>query len=307
MTSVVLCVLRAPSNVARRTRSEAQRTQSFSIKIQLHFTYIRQNIFEMDFAVVAFPAAPVRRKPGHQSEMVNQLLFGETVKVLKAKKALWVKVRSLHDGYEGWMTNTLLATIDEATAGQPANIVTQELLTKVVVEDGFMHVPAGSTLPAFSKDDRKPEGQGKIGDKVYRFTGPYLIRTGKVAEPGDIRNLATAWLNAPYLWGGRTPLGVDCSGLVQVVYKMAGLDLPRDAWQQAQAGKAIRKFRDVETGDLVFFDNKEDIVHVGIMLDKDHMIHASGKVKIDEMTKKGILNPDPRAKPLRLKAIRRIL
>ncbi len=108
------------------------------------------------------------------------------------------------------------------------------------------------------------------------------------------------------MWGGRTPLGVDCSGFVQVVFKLMGIDMPRDAWQQAQAGRPVKKFSEVRTGDLAFFASKEDITHVGILLDNGEIIHALGKVRIDAIDKKGIISADTGKRTLRLRAVRRV-
>lgn len=254
----------------------------------------------MDYAVVSVPAAPVRRKPMHRKEMVSQLLFGETVKLLKANGDLWVKIRSLHDGYEGWMTNTLLQEVDKDTANSICAFATTDILSILSMGETQMNIPVGSSLPFFEN------GKGKIGNVEYNFPGHYFKRDKQ--EPGAelVKQLTSKWLNAPYLWGGRTPLGVDCSGFVQVIYKLMGIDLPRDAWQQAQEGKSVKKFNEVQTGDLVFFDNKEDIVHVGILLGNDQIIHASGKVRIDGIDKKGIMNAETGKRTLRLRAIRRL-
>ncbi len=262
--------------------------------------FIQNKIIHMDYAVVAVAAAPVRRKPMHRKEMVNQLLFGETVKVLKARGEFWVKIRSLHDGYEGWMTNTLLEPVDENTANTMSAFATKGLLNIILAGDKKWIVPVGSSLPFFEG------GRGRLGEIEYNFAGDFCKRDEQQPGPELVQKLTNNWLNAPYMWGGRTPLGVDCSGFVQVIYKLMGIDLPRDAWQQAQEGKPVKKFRTALAGDLAFFNAKEEIVHVGILLGNDQIIHASGKVRIDAIDKKGIFNLETSKRRLRLQAIRRL-
>ncbi len=255
----------------------------------------------MEFARVVVPAAPVRRKPNHRREMVNQLLFGEAVQVLREKGNLWVKVRSLHDGYEGWMTRTLLQEVDETDANTKVDHITSALLGSAIINDIPTNIPLGSFLPHFEN------GTGRIGSIAYSFTGTVTNRKEQQASGSLAETLARQWLNAPYLWGGRTILGVDCSGFVQVNYKLMGIDLPRDAWQQAQEGEPVKKLKDAQKGDLAFFDDKDEIVHVGILLSPDTIIHASGKVRIDSIDKKGIINSDTGKRTHDLRAVRRVI
>lgn len=254
----------------------------------------------MKYAFVNVPAAPVRRKPLHRKEMINQLLFGEAVQILKTKGDLWVKIRGLHDGYEGWITNTLIEEADEFTATTTSSFATMNLLDTLTVESKKINIPLGSSLPFFT------EGKGKLGKTEYAFAGKVCKRDEQLPSAELVKELTQPWLNAPYLWGGRTPLGVDCSGFVQVVFKLMGIDMPRDAWQQAQAGRPVKKFSEVRTGDLAFFASKEDITHVGILLDNGEIIHASGKVRIDAIDKKGIISADTGKRTLRLRAVRRV-
>ncbi len=255
----------------------------------------------MEYAVISVAAAPVRRKPDHRKEMVNQLLFGETVRILKEKGPLWVKVRGLHDGYEGWLTRTLLEETDELTAGNRSLFVAADLLSQLSAGEKKLSIPVGSSLPFFES------GKIKLAGTEYDFSGNYFRRDEQKPDGTLIQKLSLPWLNAPYLWGGRTPLGVDCSGFVQVVFKQAGIDLPRDAWQQAQEGRAVKHFKEATAGDLAFFDRGEEIVHVGILLPDERLIHASGKVRIDGLTKKGIIHAETGERTLKLRALRRIL
>lgn len=253
----------------------------------------------MEYAIVKVPAAPVRRKPRHQSEMTNQLLFGDSIQLLKEKGSLWVKVRSLSDNYEGWMTRTLLQFVEEEEARTFSSYVAADLLNATIINGTRMMIPIGSSLPRFL------DGEGIQKKLIYSFDGRFIKRDEQSLNPELLEKLTTQWLNAPYLWGGKTILGVDCSGFVQVNYKMMGIDLPRDAWQQAQEGETIKKLKDATPGDLAFFDDNDEIVHVGILLDNERIIHASGKVRIDTLTKKGIINSDTGKQTHALRVIKR--
>ncbi len=254
----------------------------------------------MEFAIVAVPCAPVRRKPRHQAEMTNQLLFGDTVLVLKSKKSFWFKVRSLTDHYEGWITANMLKPVSEKTARLFVPHVTADALTTITINGQAMQVPMGAALHNYSA------GQAIIDELAVEVTGNVHNREETARDPEHLQNIALRWLNAPYLWGGRTILGVDCSGFVQVTYKMLGVDLPRDAWQQAQVGSSVAKLKNSQPGDLAFFDDKDEIVHVGILLGNDRIIHSSGKVRIDTIDKKGIVHSETGKRTHSLQLIKRL-
>lgn len=255
----------------------------------------------MRYAVAATGAVPVRRKADHRSEMVNQLLFGEVVKVVNQKGDQWIKLQSLYDGYEGWCQAAMLRYWDKTGGSETANAVVTDLFGKVRLDDGaVITVPAGASL--YIQSGKK----GRLADAGYRYHGNSAMMSGQQPSLSLLQKLVLPWQNAPYLWGGRTPMGVDCSGLVQVIFKQMGIVLPRDAWQQAEKGKAIRQFNKAKAGDLAFFERGGKIIHVGILLPEEQIIHASGKVRIDRLTKKGIVNAETGQLMVHLKKIQRL-
>jgi len=250
----------------------------------------------MDFAICRVPAAPVRKEPAHRSEMVNQLLFGETMSVLE-EKGEWLKIVSTGDGYEGWVTFHLIEEVSSHLAGQSARYVSSQLVSSITSDSGTIHIPAGSFLTGFDKKS------AKLWNSEYQFKGDFADTSLPVPEKVDA--IARQWLNAPYLWGGKTLMGIDCSGFVQTVFRICGFHLKRDAWQQEQQGTPVSG--EAMKGDVAFFHNEQGrVIHVGILISPHQIIHASGKVRIDEFNATGILNNELKKYTHHLHSVRRM-
>jgi cell wall-associated NlpC family hydrolase len=135
-----------------------------------------------------------------------------------------------------------------------------------------------------------------------------VTNTQQTQSASNINYITRQFLNVPYLWGGKTPFGIDCSGFSQIVVRCIGINLHRDAYQQAEQGKVVSFLEEVQTGDLAFFDNEEGrITHVGIMLNSHSIIHASGKVRLDNIDSYGILDAENRNYSHKLRIIKRLL
>ena len=239
----------------------------------------------MKYGISNLAIVPMRIEAVDQAEMVNQILFGEHFKVLEVRKK-WSKVRLAHDSYEGWVCNKQWIEIEKDIYKQlDKEVATIAIdILDIISKDHHQPIVIGSILPSFKS------GHALINNEMYRFDG--LTTAGFTKKEKLVEN-ALMYLNAPYLWGGRSPLGIDCSGFTQMVYRLQGVDLPRDAYQQAEVGTTLSFVEESEAGDLAFFDNNEErITHVGIILENNHIIHASGKVRIDRIDQQGIFNKE---------------
>jgi hypothetical protein len=253
------------------------------------------------YAVVTVPAAPVRRAPNHRKEMSNQLLFGEAVQIIRNKDNQWLKIKSLYDGYTGWLTPHLVTIIDRTEALQESGFLASQFLNKILFNDQIMQIPLGSSLRAFKNK------KGVIAGMPYRYTGSPINIADIQDKRTQLLKNAGLWLNAPYLWGGKTVLGVDCSGFAQTMYKLVGVPILRDAWEQAGQGRPVTSLSKAHPADLAFFEDNGKIVHVGILLDSKTIIHAAGKVRIDQIDNKGIVNSETGMRTHQLKLIRRLI
>jgi len=246
---------------------------------------------------------PLRSEPSHRSEMVTQLLFGELFKVLEEKED-WIYILAEWDNYNGWIERKQAEIIDGAAydslLSEKRHYVTG-LAAEVTGDDNKSFIiPFGSALFNLSGNTFF------IGKRPFRFSG----KVNEITKPSprQIADLALQFLHAPYLWGGRTVLGLDCSGFTQVVFKTVGIRIPRDSSQQALSGTPVNLISEAAEGDLAFFENEEgDITHTGILLPGSEIIHSSGKVRTDQVDHHGIFDLSSRKYTHKLRTISRIL
>jgi cell wall-associated NlpC family hydrolase len=259
----------------------------------------------MQYGICLLSVVPCRKEPNNTSEMVTQLLFGEYYSVAEITEN-WIKILTAYDNYECWINIKQHRKISESVFNQlqkESPIYSAEFIHVLKNNQNQSNFPIsiGSRLP-FLKDKKI-----SLDNLEYSFEG----KTSKGSEKNSAEQIistATLFLNAPYLWGGKSPLGIDCSGFTQTVYKLNGYKLPRDANQQVELGDPLNFVEEAEAGDLAFFDNEEGkIVHVGILLDNERIIHASGSVRIDRFDHYGIHNTDTKKYSHTLRVIKRIL
>ena len=256
----------------------------------------------MQYGICNLSIISLRLEPSDKSELVSQILFGEHFKVLE-KRSKWSKIRLKFDNYEGWLDNKQYIDITEEVFTNLSNsdqILAGELIDFISdVDKNLTHIPLGSSLPFYENS------LVKINSGIFNYEGSTL---SGISNKENLINTAFMYLNTPYLWGGKTPFGIDCSGLTQMVYKLCGYKLLRDASQQATQGEVLSFIEESEPGDLAFFDNSEgDIVHVGIIMKDNYIIHAHGKVRIDRIDHSGIYNIDTRRHTHKLRVIKKII
>ena len=232
----------------------------------------------------------MRAEPSHRAEMVNQALFGEAFEILDRKNE-WMLIRLGHDGYSGWMLDRQIQAITQEEyrqlVDQPQTLVSDAVdliehdspsMTRTIV--------AGSPLPFYDADQHVL----RVGTEPFLFQGRTAQR---LRTREELLLNAYLYANAPYLWGGRSAFGIDCSGLTQMAYRLTGISLLRDASQQATQGRTLDFLAEAQAGDLVFFDNDEgNIVHVGIYVRENRILHASGSVRMDGLDSTGIYNAE---------------
>ncbi|WGH75476.1 C40 family peptidase [Tenacibaculum tangerinum] len=256
----------------------------------------------MHFGICNLSIVPLRLTPSDTSEMVNQVIFGEHFEVIEKSKK-WSKIRLAFDGYEGYIDNKQYEEISEEAhillskekkhyAGELIDFITDN-------HNNLTTIPMGARLPFFKHN--------KITINNSNFFYDGKVYASKLKKSAIIET-AFLFLNAPYLWGGKSPFGIDCSGFTQTVYKLCGYNLLRDAKQQASQGEVLSFIEESEPGDLAFFDNEEGVItHVGIIMNDYNIIHAHGKVRIDKLDHSGIYNVDTQQHTHKLRVIKRLV
>lgn len=258
----------------------------------------------MTKSICTYGYIPVRHEPSEKSEMTTQILFGETYEVMgKADK--WLRIKTDFDSYEGWIDAKLHVSLLDSEVeswieapkwvapGPFVKIVRDTHTAPFIIPGGSSIWFNGSDLSSFV-----------IGNNEYYLTSNY----SPSKRPGSIEEIAMTFFQAPYLWGGRSFYGLDCSGFTQIVNKIYGRTIPRDASQQVELGETINFVEEAKAGDLAFFDNSEGrVTHVGICLGGGEIIHSSGSVRIDKLDHQGIFSLQKQAYTHSLRVIKRLV
>jgi hypothetical protein len=246
----------------------------------------------MNSGICTLAAVPVRSEPSSKAEMTNMILFGETFQ-LNEIQGEWIHITGDYDQYSGWLNEKYITPLlNKPVTSTPLRQF--PVAVCVAVDQPPLLLLPGSSLPDLVTNSFY------INEKKYSIA----LQNNEVS---DAVTFARLFINAPYLWGGRSLFGMDCSGLTQVVYKLCGTKIPRDASQQAMTGEDVSFRSAVLPGDLAFFDNEEGLItHVGIMVDTDTIIHASGRVRVDKFDDYGIWNADLQQHTHKLRIIKRM-
>ncbi|WP_438961922.1 C40 family peptidase [Nonlabens sp.] len=248
----------------------------------------------MKYGICPISVAPMRLEAKDTSEMVSQVLYGEYFKIIEERKK-WVKIRLAHDSYEGWVDVKQVFEIESELYHQIDE--SEQHYAKDLISHITHHNESLSTITL-----------GAQVSTARVIADTYQLESTSGTDKADLINNALLLLNTPYLWGGRTPLGIDCSGFTQLIYRLSGFKLLRDASQQATQGEVLSFIEEAEEGDLAFFDNNEGIItHVGLIMRDNYIIHAHGKVRIDRLDQSGIFNVERHLHTHKLRVIKKIM
>lgn len=258
----------------------------------------------MTFAVCPLSVIALRSHPSQRGEMVSQLLFGEVVEVLEEKGRAWSKLRCVWDDTVGWAASNQLLEITPAeyTGYRTQYALSLELLQAASSRDHFLPIPLGAQLPGYDGI------RFQLGQAEYTFSGQVVFPGNFAPGREMLLKLARRYLHVPFLWGGRSPLGIDGSGLVQMAYKLVGIRLPRSAENQVYEGSIVDFIEQANPGDVAFFENNFGrVFHAGIIFPENRILHAFGKVRIDKLDHYGIYDEEKRKYSHRLRVVKSLL
>ncbi|ARS34792.1 hypothetical protein CA264_04680 [Pontibacter actiniarum] len=245
---------------------------------------------------------PMRAGTSDKAEIVTQLVFGECYEVV-GREDNWLQLELAADGYRGWIDfkqHTPVSAAYYKEWKQAKHPRAMELLQFVSCADAPVPIGLGSYLPFFDGESIR------VNEEQYPFRGT-ASDTAATASQAQVLEVARLFLKAPYLWGGKSILGIDCSGFTQQVFGICGYQLPRDAYQQVTHGEEVHFVTQAQPGDLAYFSNDEGrIIHVGIVLEGQKIMHAHGEVRIDTLDHNGIYNAGRKRYSHTLRIIKRI-
>lgn len=252
------------------------------------------------FAINHCTVTPVRQEPSEGSEQLTQLLFGEVCEVLD-RLPRWTKIRSTLDGQEGWVDFKMLTSANSLypISHIQALVATQIAIVTAMETGEELMLTLGTHLPNYAHGTFEVLGKQYLIDPACVSLPISNSPSGRPigGTPSNTHNvcaIAQTLLNAPYLWGGKNAMGMDCSGFTQVVYATQGINLLRNAREQMTQGVLVPSLTEAQPGDLAFFDhadrdpNATNISHVGLLLDNKTIIHCSGCVHVDNIDEMGI-------------------
>ncbi|MUP45782.1 hydrolase Nlp/P60 [Gramella sp. BOM4] len=250
----------------------------------------------MQYGICHLSIVPLRVSASHQAEMTSQLLYGEHFKVLE-ERAQWSRIRNAYDGFEAWIDNKQYRKIQEAEyfSLEEEDIRLSSDLIEYIVDSKCLLMPValGSVLNFTKNLGHQYEG---------RSLNPEISGKSKLID------IALMYLNTPHLYGGKSPFGIDCSGLTQMVYKLNGCMIKRNAADQARDGEALSFIEESEPGDLAFFDDQDGTInHVGLIMQENYIIHVDGCVRVDRIDHSGIFNTELRRHTHKLRVIKKMI